>query len=55
MSEKEEYQPWHMNSSLMSDKDSMKNKKMHENENLETLQNKTNQTTKKRKLNIQSK
>ena len=53
MSEKEEYQPWHMNSFLTIDKNNRKDTKLDKNEQSKT--DKINQVTKKRKLNIQSK
>ena len=55
MSEKEEYYPWYINSSLTTNKDDVNYVKSNRNQNTETLQNKMNQITKKRKLNIQSK
>uniref|UniRef100_A0A6C0FAH6 Uncharacterized protein n=1 Tax=viral metagenome TaxID=1070528 RepID=A0A6C0FAH6_9ZZZZ len=53
MSEKEEYQPWHMNSSLTIDKYVRKDTKLDKNE--QSKRDKSDQVTKKRKLDIQSK
>lgn len=53
MSEKEEYQPWHMNSFLTIDKHNRKDTKVNKNE--QSKKDKSDQVTKKRKLNIQSK
>lgn len=53
MSEKEEYQPWHMNSFMTIDKQNRKDTKLDKNE--QSKRDKSDQVTKKRKLNIQSK
>tara|TARA_Y100000992_G_C21274369_1_gene499021 strand:- start:157 stop:318 length:162 start_codon:yes stop_codon:yes gene_type:complete len=53
MSEKEEYQPWHMNPFITIDKHNTKDTKLDKNQQSKT--DKSDQVTKKRKLNIQSK
>jgi len=55
MSEKDEYYPWNVNSSLTTNKHDINDNKSNKKQNTETLQNKISQITKKRKLNIQSK
>lgn len=53
MSEKEEYQPWYVNSSFTINKNNIKDAKLEKNEQSKT--DKSNQVTKKRKLDIQCK
>ena len=55
MSEKEEYYPWYLNSFLLTSKNSISDARPNMNQTIETPQNKTNQTNKKRKLNILNK